>query len=93
MLAVLLGGSVPPIATVPPTWAMHYGPAIAGVEYMTVSALSGAYPSARLVTASELSSRLLGRSPSRPLKGPVLPGVSLSPWHQEISARRMSCPR
>ena len=42
---------------------------------------------------NSLSSRLLGRSPSRPLTCPVPPGVSSSPWRREISARRTSCPR
>ena len=31
--------SVPPVATVPSTWGMHYGPGMAGVEYPTVSAM------------------------------------------------------
>ena len=53
--AVPLGGSIPPVATVPSTWGMHYGPGMAGVEYPAVTAMPGAYPSARPVTAHELT--------------------------------------
>ena len=53
--AVPLGGSVPPVATVPSTWGMHYGPGMAGVEYPAVTAMPGAYPSARPVTTRELT--------------------------------------
>ena len=53
--AVPLGGSIPHVATVPSTWGMHYGPVMAGVEYPAVSAMPGAYPSARPVTARELT--------------------------------------
>ena len=53
--AVPLGGSVPPVATVPSTWGMHYGLGMAGVEYPAVTAMPGAYPSARPVTTRELT--------------------------------------
>ena len=53
--AVPLGGSVPPVATVPSTWGMHYGPGMAGVEYPAVTTMRGAYPSARPVTTRELT--------------------------------------
>ena len=53
--AVPLGGSVPPVATVPSTWGMHYGPGMAGVEYPAVTAMPGAYPSARPVTTRGLT--------------------------------------
>ena len=53
--AVPLGGSVPPVATVPSTWGMHYGPGMAGVEYPAVTPMPGAYPSARPVTTRKLT--------------------------------------
>ena len=53
--AVPLGGSVPPVATVPSTWGMHYGPGMAGVEYPAVTAMPGAYPTAGPVTTRELT--------------------------------------
>ena len=52
---VPLGGSVPPVATVPSTWGMHYGPGMAGVEYPAVTAMPGAYPTAGPVTTRELT--------------------------------------
>ena len=53
--AVPLGGSVPPVATVPSTWGMQYGPGMAGVEYPAVTAMPGAYPTAGPVTTRELT--------------------------------------
>ena len=53
--AVPLGGSVPPVAIVPSTWGMHYGPGMAGVEYPAVTPMPGAYPSAGPVTTRELT--------------------------------------
>ena len=53
--AVPLGGSVPPVAAVPSTWGMHYGPGMAGVEYPAVTAMPGAYPTAGPVTTRELT--------------------------------------
>ena len=52
---VSLGGSVPHVATVPPACGMQHGQGMAGVEYPTVSSMSGALPSAMLMTTSELT--------------------------------------
>ena len=52
---VSLGGSVPPVAAVPPTWGMQYSQGMAGVEYPTVSATPGVHPSAMPVTLRELT--------------------------------------